>query len=772
MKQSLVFEGKMLKSHWLSTAALGVMTAATAGNAAAQGTQTAQIQLEEIVVTARKTEERLQDVPISVTAFSAKELSERGMTDVFKVSQFTPGFSFERVNRYGTQGGGSRPVIRGQSNILGEGNAAVFVDGILFTDNILSFPFDIVERVETIKGPQAALFGRATFAGAINLITKRGTNDFENKISVRAAEHSDFELNGLSRGPMVEDRAFYMLQARYYEFGGQYRNTVDGAKVGQEQSYGLNGAMEFVLRDNLNARISGGWNKDDDGLAAVGLQDRFSNNCFLGAPRQYYCGEVKQLDAVALDRAGLKGKEGLRRDSVRVLANVEYDADAFSIVSNTGLFWTDTEYGYDSTYQGGTALGLLTIPGTTVARAATDPIRAGTTLRNEITARDEWSQEIRVQSDQDNAIRGLAGVFYYQRRRDFVEVRQTAAAPLNQGTERIDNKAVFAAVTGDFSDQLTGSMELRYAQDKIGNFNPVVRATTRPLIEKKFKSWAPRFTLDFKPNADSLIYAVVAKGNKPGVINADPRFPPDIQFADEESSWNYEIGTKNTFLDGRLVANFSAYYIDWSKQQLTTNFIFPTGGTASYIVNAGKTRVKGFELNLNAAINEYLTAGASYALNDAKFRILNDPEATELFGNPSLKGKRTPNAPKTQATLFGKLTYPLSDEVNTFLRGDYAFTGRKFDQVFNLAHTGEQNLLNMKLGVESEAWNLTLFVDNLTDDRTTSTVIRYVDQMNLNVAPNANPALNNVVGSTTQERAFQYPLADKRRIGVTASYKF
>jgi iron complex outermembrane recepter protein len=307
-------------------------------------------------------------------------------------------------------------VIRGQSNILGEGNAAIFVDGILFTDNILSFPFDIVERVETIKGPQAALFGRATFAGAINLITKRGTNEQENNVSLRAAQHGDFETNGSSRGPIVEDRAFYMLQARYYEFGGQYRNTIDGRKVGQEQSYGLNGSLEFNLRDNLTARLSGGWNKDDDGLAAVGLQDRFSNNCFLRAPRQYFCGAVKELDAITIDRAGLQGKEGLRRDSKRVFVSVDYEGDGFSVASNTGLFWTDTEYGYDSTYQGGTALGLLTIPGTTVARAATDPIRAGTTLRNEITGRNEWSQEVRVESDQDQAIRGLAGVFYYQRR--------------------------------------------------------------------------------------------------------------------------------------------------------------------------------------------------------------------------------------------------------------------------------------------------------------------------------------------------------------------
>lgn len=116
--------------------------------------------VEEVVVTARKSEERLQDVPLSIAAFTSESLHETNTRDMYDLARLTPGFSFERLNRYGVQGGVSRPVIRGMSNILGEGNASVFVDGILYSDSILSFPFDIVERVEVIKGPQAALFGR------------------------------------------------------------------------------------------------------------------------------------------------------------------------------------------------------------------------------------------------------------------------------------------------------------------------------------------------------------------------------------------------------------------------------------------------------------------------------------------------------------------------------------------------------------------------------------------------------------------------------------
>jgi hypothetical protein len=101
-----------------------------------------------------------------------------------------------------------------------------------------------------------------------------------------------------------------------------------------------------------------------------------------------------------------------------------------------------------------------------------------------------------------------------------------------------------------------------------------------------------------------------------------------------------------------------------------------------------------------------------------------------------------------------------------------AYNGRKFDQILNLAHTGEHYLVNMKLGVETDTCNVTIFIDNLTNDKTPSMVVRHVDQMHLNVTPKPNAALNNVPGTTMQERAFRYPLAAKRRFGVTATYNF
>lgn len=746
----------------------------------AAGSATAAPQLEEVVVTARKTEERLQDVPIAISAFTSETLAETQARDIFDLTRLTPGFSFERINRYGVQGGVSRPVIRGMSNILGEGNASVFVDGILFSDSILSFPLDIVERIEIIKGPQAAVFGRATFSGAINLVTKRGTNEPEGRISVRAAEHDDYEANLLFRGPLIEDRLFYMAHARYYSFGGMYRNSLDGRDIGGEESYNFNGSLEYKGEGAFSAILSAGFSSDDDDHAAITLQDRFSNNCFLGAPRQYFCGEVIEQDGATLDVEGLEGQEGVNRDSLRASLQLTWDFENFKVISNSGLFNTETEYGYDSSYQGATAIAQTTVPNAPgYVRTATDPVRRGTVMRNEVTDRTEWSTELRVESPREARVRWTGGAYFYQSRRDLEQrhfrpnpATGIVAPTIFSGENRVDNWAIFGALGADLTENLEATVELRYAEDEIGNRKTI---PTDVLIEQKFDTWSPRFTLTYKFTPDVMVYANVAQGNKPGVINPDPRFPPEIRFADEESSWNYELGTKASLFDGRLDANVAVYYIDWDKQQLTTAFTFPTGGTMSYITNAGQSRVQGLEVELSAALSDNVTAGLNYAYTDAEFVELFDNEARELFGDPDLSGYSLPGVPEQQANLYARYSFRPADGYEGFVRADVSYTSKKYDQVFNLAHTGDATVVNLSAGVSTDNWDISVFVRNLTDDRTPSSVTRYVDQLNLNVPQivgNQPPELNNVPGTTTLERAFFYPLPAKRQIGLNLAYRF
>lgn len=765
----------MLRStqgHKASTLAFAVGSVLAAAAAIAADDAPTTDRQGEVVVTARKAPERLLDVPISISAFVTEDLTQTAARDLFDVANLAPGFAFERLNRYGVQGGVSRPVIRGMANVLGEGNAAVFVDGIPYSDSILSFPFELVDRVEVIKGPQAAMFGRATFAGAINLVTKKGTNTPDHHVTVRAAEFGDYETNFLSRGALSEDRLFYVLHGRYYTFDGMYKNTLDGEKIGGEESYNVNTSLEYRPGEVFSATVSAGFTRDNDGMPAITLQDRFENNCYLGSQRQYYCGEVQEQSGATLDIATLAGREGIDRESTRVSTQLAWDLGSVSIVSNSGAFLTDQEYGYDATYQGATAFGATTVPGATgFVRTVGDPVRTGGVERVEVSERDEWSTELRVQSQNTTRVNWLAGVYYYQSRRSLEEQHFAATAPtVFSGETRIDNIAAFAALGVNITQAFDVRAEVRYAEDTIGNYKEIPSPV---LIEETFDSVSPRFSLRYKLAPNSMLYASAALGNKPGVINADPRFPADIQFAEEEEAWSYEIGTKNRFAN-RFELNLAAYYIDWTNQQITSVVTLPGPTTLSYVSNAAKSEVKGAELELRAMLTENLSTGVLYAYTNAEFVELVDSEALNLFGNASVAGKQLPGVPEQQASVFGKYAFDIGAQLQGYVRADATYTDRKYDQIYNLAHTGYRELVNLTIGIDGTHWGAQLYVKNLTDDRTPHSVTRYVDQLNLNVPQhvNSNPAQNNVAGSNTTERAFFYGLPMKRQVGASFMYRF
>ena len=722
------------------------------------------IAVEEIVVTARKRAENLQEVPITVSAFTAETIRQAGVRDVRDISDLTPNFDLESVGgRRGVQGGLSRPVIRGQSNILGESNAATFVDGFLFTDSLLSFPFDIVERVEVVKGPQSALFGRSTFAGAVNLVTRRGSNEFVNKVSGSIAEHNDYEVNLLSSGPIIEDKVFYMVHGRYYDFGGEYKNSVDGRTVADEESWNINASLEFRLNEDATILLRGGYGEDDDGHQALFLLDRFANNCFLDTARQYYCGVVPPADEVNLNLDALNGLDGIERDVLRLTGTLEWALGDHQLTIQGGVFRTDEAIGYDGDYLAVPALG-------------------GIFHRYETTDRNEWSAEARIDSPQDQDLRYSFGGYIYKR--DLDQVRLSPST-LNQtadlGFQTVDNWAIFGALEYDITQDITARSELRYQQDEIGlisgsgadGFDRNGPNATNNSV--KFKSILPRFTLDYQWGDETLFYFIAARGNKPGALNNQPDLTPEQQFADEEFAWTYELGSKNTLMDGRLVANFAAFYIDWQNQQLTESVFDSNGVPASILTNAGETSVYGFEMELAAQITENWSAGMTYGLSDATFDVFIDTTNQQaLFGNPSAAGAQTPNSSRNQYHWYSTYQRPILEGIDIFLRGDYKLQSSKFAQIHNLAETGDRDVFDVKLGLEADNWNITLFVDNVFDNRTPSTVIRFADLGNLNLPGRNpdNPAQDNVAGTTAIERGFLYPLAPSRQIGVTASYSF
>ena len=278
------------KSVLLAATALAPFTAILPSTAYAQSATTTdpdaedETGLEEIIVTARRTEESLQDTPVAVSVVTADQISEKGLVSIDDFARQTTGLSFSQAFGRFTD----RPVIRGASNILAnvqfgvETGAAYFVDGIYYQGDLQSFDPNEIQRVEIVKGPQSALYGRNTYAGAINYITKDPSSEFTASGRGRLAQHGEMDLGVSVSGPLIKDFLSFRLGGRYYNYEGEFKNNVTGQTVGKEESESVYLSLMMTPNDNFKVRTRIGYQRDNDGPRAFFLQGAAANNCLPG----------------------------------------------------------------------------------------------------------------------------------------------------------------------------------------------------------------------------------------------------------------------------------------------------------------------------------------------------------------------------------------------------------------------------------------------------------------------------------------------------------
>ncbi len=651
----------------------------------AQTTQTADPGLpdEVIVVTARKREENVQSIPLSVTAFSARSIEARGMSSIADIAAATPGFSF----RSGFGRTFDRPVIRGMATIQGGANAAFFIDGVFVTGSIAGYGLDNLERVEVIKGPQSALFGRSSFAGAVNYITRAPGDTVSGKAKLTVGSAGRKEASGFVSGPLFSDKLKFEINARTYDFEGQYRNQIDPErKLGEEstESFGL--GLFFTPIAGLELSYRGNRITDQDGSPAFALIGRRIGqtfplptgvlqtdgiNCFApvlggslfnGRPlattraRGYWCGEVPipsnfALNSREYEAAGYRYAIDRKIDRNTFKASYTYKDWNLTAVYGDNKFgnrnYTDQDY--------------------------SDLRTAGFETYGQRGARDK-STNFRLASPKGFALRGQVGFYTYDEKDDpsnfggdlrITPAGSTVARAFGVGDDpnllprnlaapgRAKNTAVFGQLEWDVTEAVRLSVEARQQKDTIstsGNSTAAAAGQTfsRSLdVASTFKSLLPRYTLDFALTDDMLFYGVAAKGNKPGGVNtgAFNAIYTDAQVAEfqalgltafkEETIWSYELGAKTSWMNNRFIFNAAVFKIDWSNQQLTqTLAVQPTGrrdavlGTVAFNVNSGQSVIKGLELSAFARPTPWLELRLGYALQQTKIiNFVNDDQA-------------------------------------------------------------------------------------------------------------------------------------------------
>ncbi len=644
--------------------------------------------LEEIVVTTRKRAENLQTVPVAVSVLTADQIERLNITDISEVSKISSSVIFDQ----GFSSQDTRITIRGLAPTRGRQNVAVLVDGIDISSQaiqtngggLLLNPhlFDL-ERIEVVKGPQNALYGRTAFAGAVNYITRKPTSEFQARVGTDIGDNGQLEVRGSLSGPLLGDTLLGSINAASWEHDGFYKNSVTGQDIGGTDGEGVAGTLVWNIRDGVSATFHTEYTDDtieqapysaiaptvlkDIPLSARTDPDDAGPRLPVLSPSVTEILTVPSLPdgddlAVTLSEDPRTGADypGTDRDIWRNTLDVGVDFDGMKFTSLTHYATSDVFSFEDGRREGSVAA-------------------AGKTTGAEFWLRDEtdlFSQELRLQSTTDGAVAWTVGALYWTESKDVQDgtvncisngappfVPGQSCAPLiaavssdalryiDPWTQDTDHWSVYGLVEWEFIDRWKLILEGRYSDEEIkvtgpdraaqggddpqparpravdatGVFFPTSLSAAYGSISDKVTDsfFSPKATLQWQATDDAMYYMSLAKATKPkgiSIVGALTGFDPASSSFDDETLYVYEIGAKTDWLDNRLLVNGSLFWQDFKDKLVSSQKQDPdTGLLFSAPVNASKATVYGLELDVAFQATDALQLNASYTWLDTEY---------------------------------------------------------------------------------------------------------------------------------------------------------
>ena len=742
MKTKITFLAAAIKTTMLSAMASVPLQAMAQDNLDA-----GDFSIEEIVVTARKRSESLTEIPLSVSALTADMIEQTKIEGLNDIADYTLGFSMNSA--FGRQG--DRPVVRGVSSIFTSTElAGFFVDGVYISGSLQSFDLEAVERVEVIKGPQSAVFGRRTFSGAINYITKKPTDEFEGKIKAEVGSNGHRILSTSISGAGT-DIIGYRISARTYEYDGDFENVqtggTGGPDVGGEETHSINGSLYITPTESTEIRLNLAYSEDDDEHYAVYLQGSSFNNCNTSLP--YYCGTLRTDLDVNLGGILDPDDYGIERDRLRGFAQISHEFD-----NGLELLWTssftklDTRTGQDQSFGGKLeAFSFSSFSITPEAAQDWHTLDEGET--------DDISHEIRLSgSAVDDRLGWSVGGYYFDSESDSKDLIEG-----DSGEDEITNIAFMSSINYEFNEQFRASFEVRYAEDEITEISKDEMGVEELKNNETFDSVTHRLTFSYFPIEDTMLYLNWATGVLPGGFNSNSDLPNALIPIDEQEMDQYEIGAKTT-INGNLQIIAALYRMDWSKQ-VRSEFFIPAGGGApiGYQANQGESQIDGIELEVIWAANEYLSfsVGASWQESEIKEFISQDRTDIAITDGGDVSGNQLPLSPEWEGFVSAMYEQPLSAEWEMRTRLDAFYQDTRYVRTVNLAETGDETRINANVAfIYDDKLELSLWGKNLTDEDAAVSGLRYIE------------ADSEFFGG----RAFVVTPQRPREYGVTATYRF
>jgi len=745
----------MSKSR-IPTVVAAAVAAALAGQAHAQeGTGAA---LEEIVVTATKRAESLQEVPIAVTAYSGELIQNLAIADIEGLAVQTPSFAFSKA------GGEAQIYIRGVgTNIFGVGadpSVAVNLDGVyLGRTNMGLTQFLDIDRVEILRGPQGTLYGRNATGGAINLISRMPTRELEGYVTAAYGEFERTEFQAAVGGPLDEHWAF-RVAGRFLKDDG-YTEDLDprsqatglpsrgGNKLDDNDIQSYRAILQFTPNDTIEATLIGEYTDFSNGNTSIVPRD----NLGLAETR----GAVP-TGSIHKERNDLP--TFFDWDSSGVTLDIDWDlGGGVSLTSITG--WKD----YNSDF-------LFNTDGTEI-----DITRSNFQYKS-----DQLSQELRLDIETSDRWNLTVGGYLFEEDKEGglglvrASIGRSFIIPSENST---DAWAVFAEGSFSFTDKLSMIAGIRYSEEEKEDFSaffvafdllglespgPFTPSGAPRTASDRWDAWTPKLGFEYQASDDMLYYVTGTRGFKSGGYNSlQPSNPP----YDPEYIWAYEAGVKSQLADNRVRLNAALFYYDYTDLQVST-FL----NNLTYITNAAEATVLGAEVEVLARATERLELGLAVSWLDSEYdEFLTAYGSTPCTPAPCTRplrpydasGNQLINAPEWKANATAQYTWPLGGAGSVVLFGQVSYQDDVYFTQINESEVGQEafTLLDARASWTNSSGKVELaaYGKNLSDEDYFHNGVRFTST--------SDPAkdiyqIGNALG---------YPAAG-RTWGVQASYRF
>lgn len=655
--------------------------------------------IEEVIVTARKRSEDLQNTPIAITAMTSSMLADRGVLNAEDLQFHVPNFTFGKNIT-----GGTNIAVRGIGNeniaIAGDAGVAVHLDGhYIQNPSFMTQDFYDVERVEVLRGPQGTLYGKNAIGGSVNIITKQPTEEFEAGLEVQGGNFSSRSVRGYASGSLGDN-----LQGRIVGVNskrdGYTKNVTYGSDQDVSDYTAVRGSILFTPTEKLEVYLTGHDYKSDDTVALV--IDRYPTE-------EVLAGFVANpwLSADPYERDPSKVRNDIRAEG-------SSDSRGYSV----DITWELEDM---------------------IFRSLSSDIKSSNYRKNDIDGSDQifsftsndynidhFSQEFQLMSTNDGGIQWITGLYYYAEDStgiinvDFFDV---FGAPLPDTTlfnipDTLEATSVgaFAQIGVPVGERLELTFGLRYSGDtkeySNGFFAPDF-GLFGPAVHDK-ETWSKntwKLGANYALSDDSMLYATVSTGYKAGGYSfSNIPFDPELVTA-------YEVGMKSQFSDNKVRLNIAAFYNDYTDKQEENRD--PVTAVAIW-ENAGEAELYGLELEMLASPFEGLQLDTTFSYLHAEYTdFMTSDQLNADIGLQDLSGNTLPRSPKYKIALGMQYRWDLAENGRIAARINYAWQDEQYFRSFNttrdLQNSYSKSSGSLSWLSSSEVWSVKLFVDNIQD---------------------------------------------------------